>query len=68
MSSNVFHIFSINSDGSNIKLLADTGNNKSPSWSPDGTKIVFSSDISGAYPVIYTVNADCTNQISHHLG
>jgi Tol biopolymer transport system component len=51
----------MNSDGSGITRLTDSGSNdKSPSWSPDGTRIVFSRGGASwaAKDVIYTMNAD----------
>lgn len=45
-------IFIMNEDGSNLTRLT-TGPDFQPSWSKDGTKIVFVRD--GAYPWIYTL-------------
>ena len=52
-------IYAIDADGSNEVLLTTSGN--SPSWSPDGTKIVFSSSRDGNSE-IYVMNADGTEQ------
>ena len=51
----------MNADGSNqIKLSNNaTAKDLSPTWSPDGTKIVFVSDIWGNFEV-YIINADGT--------
>ncbi len=38
------NIWTMNVDGSNLKFLTMEGYNESPSWSPDGKKLVFSSD------------------------
>ncbi|MDZ7682278.1 MAG: DPP IV N-terminal domain-containing protein [Fodinibius sp.] len=44
-SSGYENIYTINADGTNMKLLTDDkGNDTLPSWSPDGSKIVFNSD------------------------
>ena len=47
----------MNADGTNQTLIA----NNCGKWSPDGTKIVFTS---GQYAQIYVMNADGTNQQS----
>jgi hypothetical protein len=69
-------IWLMNADGTNlIKLTAAVqifddpsgpffSNDETPSWSPDGTKIVFSSDRDGiANHDIYLINADGSNLI-----
>jgi len=49
-----------NRDGSGARLLAHTdGNDEWPSWSPDGTRIAFQSDVAG-HSDIYVVNVDGT--------
>jgi len=61
-------IYVMNSDGTQIKCLTDqkaefenlTCENSSPRWSPDGTKIAFSSNRSGNYQ-IHLMNPDGTN-------
>jgi WD40-like Beta Propeller Repeat len=48
-------------NGSNLHNLTNTGENHSPSWSPDGTRIVFSSardDLSH----LYVIHADGTQE------
>ena len=65
-SSGYQNIYSINADGTNMKLLTDDeGNDKLPSWSPDGSKIAFNSERFDASKEdyadgedIFTVNAD----------
>ncbi|MCL5036145.1 MAG: DUF5050 domain-containing protein [Chloroflexi bacterium] len=54
-------IYTINPDGSGNLMLANTGNNSAPYYSPDGTKICFSSDRDGNSE-IYVMDADGSNQ------
>ncbi len=55
-------IYVMNIDGSNITRLTSTAAlNYAPSWSPDGSKIVFVSDRDGNAN-IYIMGADGTNQ------
>jgi len=56
------NIFSINVDGSGLlQLTSGSGNNEHPSWSPDGSMIVFSSTRDGRRR-LYVMNADGSNQ------
>ena len=51
----------MNADGSNPTRLTDTfGENDSPAWSSDGTRIAFTSTRDGNYE-IYSMNADGTS-------
>ena len=52
----------MNADGSNqTKLTNNPASDYLPSWSPDGSKIVFHSDRDGNNE-IYVMNADGSNQ------
>lgn len=50
-------IFVINANGGQPAQLTSAGNNWAPSWSPDGTKIVYLSDASGSSEV-WVMNSD----------
>jgi Tol biopolymer transport system component len=55
-------VWSINANGTDLKQLTDSpGFQFDPSWSPDGTQIVFRSEGSGETE-IWLMNADGTNQ------
>jgi dipeptidyl aminopeptidase/acylaminoacyl peptidase len=52
-------IYAMNADGSGVvRLTANPGLDWSPSWSPDGSRIVWSSVQPGAARQLYTMNAD----------
>jgi TolB protein len=52
----------INADGSRLlQLTSGAGNNEYPSWSPDGSMIVFSSTRDGKRK-LYVMNVDGANQ------
>ena len=54
------HIYTMNVDGSSVTELANCFNGECyPSWSPDGTKIVFQRQEDGVG--IYVMNADGSN-------
>jgi len=54
-----FEIFALNLDGSGVTRLTDnTANDGGADWSPDGTRIVFSSDRDGGDFDIFVMNAD----------
>jgi Tol biopolymer transport system component len=56
------NIYVMDADGSNSTLLAgDDGPDQAPSWSPDGTKIAYSSARDGN-PEIYVMDADGSNK------
>jgi len=53
----------MNADGSNqVRLTNNSARDYRPSWSPDGSKIIFASDRDGNMEV-YIMNADGSNQI-----
>jgi Tol biopolymer transport system component len=59
-------IYKMNTDGSNIVKLTNFGNNSAfePSWSPDGSKIVFTTSKKSTLHTssIYLMNADGSNK------
>lgn len=60
---NAYDIYKMNADGSNpVNLTNGTGTNASPSFSPDGSKIVYHSFQSGNYD-IWVMNADGSNKV-----
>jgi WD40 repeat protein len=53
----------MNADGSGrIQLTTDPASDRNPSWSPDGTRIVFQSNRDGNSE-LYVMNADGSNQV-----
>jgi Tol biopolymer transport system component len=55
-------IYVMNADGTGITRLTNSlGNDVSPAWSPDGTRIAFRSDRDGGNEEIYVMNADGTS-------
>jgi TolB protein len=62
MNNGRFDIFTIASDGRNLRRLTEQqGNNEDPCWSPDGRYIAFSSSRDGGYHV-FIMNASGRNQ------
>lgn len=59
------NIYMMNPDGTNVIALtnATTYDNYDPSWSPDGTKILFSSTQTSSED-IFVMNADGSNQVN----
>ena len=62
MNDKQFDIYTIDSDGSNLRRLThNQGKNEDPCWSADGRYIVFSSNRDGGYH-LYIMNANGQNQ------
>ncbi|MBN1376336.1 MAG: PD40 domain-containing protein [Dehalococcoidia bacterium] len=64
-----YEIMIVNADGSNMRRITDhniSGSiwNSVPTWSPDGSKILFGTgrEGDGITPVLYTMNLDGSNQ------
>ncbi len=53
-------IYTMNADGTDVQRLIDSGG-ENPSWSPDGSRILFESNRHGDGSEIYTMNADGTD-------
>jgi dipeptidyl aminopeptidase/acylaminoacyl peptidase len=62
-----FEIYSINVDGTDLRRVTNSeGYEREPSWSPDGTRIVYQSSRnvpSGSFWQLYVINADGTNEV-----
>jgi dipeptidyl aminopeptidase/acylaminoacyl peptidase len=55
-------VYIINADGSGLTALtSNSAADLRPAWSPDGTKIVFSSDRDGGDYDLYTMDTDGTD-------
>jgi TolB protein len=57
------YILVMNADGSGVTSLTNTGNDGSPVWAPDGTRIAFESNRDGNSE-IYVMNADGSGQVN----
>jgi TolB protein len=61
---NGFEIYSMGANGSNpIRLTNNSAADGQPSWSPDGTRIAFTTQRNGL-PLVYVMNADGSNQLN----
>ena len=57
-------IWVMDSDGSNIVMVTrEIGADTSPAWSPDSSKIAFTSPRDGGSTEIYVMNADGSDQV-----
>lgn len=56
-----WQIFLVDINGDKVQQLTTEGNNTSPHWSSDGTKIAFISDRDD-YEKVYTMNSNSSNQ------
>ncbi len=58
----VRHLYTIRYDGTGLaRLTNNTAMDGHPAWSPDGTKLVFETNLDGHFQ-LYLINADGTNQ------
>ena len=56
-------IYVVNASGGGLRRLTrNLGDDQAPSWSPDGTKIAFTSERHGGISEIFVMNADGTLQ------
>jgi Tol biopolymer transport system component len=55
------YIFIINPDGSGLTRITNTGSEHTPSFSPDGNKIVYGRSGIGVDAALFSVNADGSN-------
>jgi hypothetical protein len=56
-----YDIFVMGSDGSDVHQITHTGSDYNPSWSPDGTRIVFTRQEAASESDIFVMNADGSN-------
>ena len=59
----ITNIYVMDVDGKNLVQLTNTGNDSSPSWSPDGKRIVFARCQIGKGGALWIMNSDGSNQV-----
>ena len=57
-----FQIWQVNRDGSNLKMLTESGRYSNPRWSPDGTPILYGFNTSAGKDEVWLMNADGSNK------
>ncbi len=61
---NGFEVYVMGADGSNpIRLTNNSASDVQPSWSPDGTRIAFTTQRTGL-PLVFVMNANGSNQVN----
>lgn len=58
---NNLSLYTVNADGSGLTKIPNAGDGAFPSWSPDGSKIIFTGSFSSFPSAVYTINLDGTN-------
>ena len=53
-----YDIFVMDADGSNVRQITDTGTDYNPSWSPDGSEIVFTRQEAASESDIFVMDAN----------
>ena len=53
-----FHLYVANADGGDARRLTEGVSDRFPAWSPDGSRIAFTRDLSDGNQEIFVINAD----------